>query len=91
MGFFSDSRRGMTRDEYQKHLRGILHGSHFSKDDLHDVDMALQGYFSAEGGRNMMEADEAKEVVAWLRKNKSSHSLSDEQIGILEREMGKFL
>lgn len=91
MGLFFDSKRGLTRDEYKKRVRGILRGKHFSDDDLDDVDTALEGYFSEEGGRSLVEPSEAKELVAWFRKNKSKHNLSDEQITALESTLAPFL
>lgn len=91
MGLFTDSRRGITRDEYKRKLRGLLRSNHFTDGDLDDVDLAIAGYFSEEGGRQLVEPSEAKEMITWFRTNKSRHHLSEEQIKILEAEMAKFL
>lgn len=87
MGFWS-SKSKVTKEEFRK-VRSALRSQGLSDYDLNDIEKVFRGDL-AEADRGI-DAQEIKKGIAWLKKNKSKHHLSSDQINKLSQELKKRL
>lgn len=91
MGLFDFGPKRVTEREH-RYMRPILRGKgKFTDRDFRDLDKIVSGHMSEEGRHKGLSSEEIKRTAEWMRKNKSKHSLSEEQINFWEEEARKRL
>lgn len=82
MGFFAPSPK-VTPDEWKK-VRARLLGRGLSQRDVDDVEAVVSQALRETGSGRGIDKREVKEIIAYLKRDRGSHDLSDEQIERVE-------
>lgn len=88
--FFDEPRRIITKREFQL-LKSALHSNGFRRDDINNVIKIFWGDMEEEGVYHGIDQKEVARGIKWLRENMSKHTLSEDQVNILEEKMKKYL
>lgn len=89
---FNDSRPRVTPHEFKEKVRGELYGKGLTHKELDQIEgMFVGDMHEGRPSERGVDADEITHRMNWLRENKHTHTLSDEQIGHVEEAMRKHL
>ncbi len=88
--FFDDTKPHVSREEFQKYVRSGLSSHNFTHKEIDFVEGFFNGDMYGETERKKgVDEEELERGIAWLKTHMHDHSLSEQQIGIVEEEMKK--
>ncbi len=90
--FFDDQKPRVTKDEWHKKVRNALFGRGLKEKQINYI----EGLFSSdmnekEYHQSGIQEEEIDNHIAWLKANPHLHTLSPEQINLVEEELKKRL
>ncbi|PIR70084.1 MAG: hypothetical protein COU46_03370 [Candidatus Niyogibacteria bacterium CG10_big_fil_rev_8_21_14_0_10_42_19] len=90
MGIFFKDKPKVNREEFKK-VRQHLRYEGFHDNDIKDIEKIYHGDIEEGGPDHGIDKKELDRGIKWLKEHKSKHSLSENQIKILEEELKKKL
>ena len=93
MGLFGPPPPMVTPYEFKMRVIPELIANHsFSNVEIDDIRKLVFGAQTGEGEQKSVNAKELKEIILWLKQNKTKHAIkSDEHIHAFEEIMHKYL
>lgn len=90
--FFDDRKPSVSSEEFRKYVRNGLASHNFTHKEIEFVEGFFHGDMNEDVSREKgVDAKELERGIVWLRTHPREHSLSSEQINILEIEMKKYI
>jgi len=91
MGLFGSSKKSVSKTEF-KDVRQSLSSKNFSDQQIRDVVMIFRADLNEpESSQYGIDSGEIDRGIAWMKKNMSFHSVSNEKVDILEEVLKKNL
>lgn len=93
MGLFSafGTPRAVSPTEYHDKVRHILREKGLSERDVDHVTQVVQLGLEESGSHRGLDRHEIEQVIRVLRENRDAHSLTGEQIEVVEEVLSKYL
>lgn len=92
MGIFSFvSSKTVTPNEFHDRVRASLREKGLSERDVDHVAQVVRLGLEESGSHRGLDRKEVEQVIKVLRDNRDAHSLTREQIDIVEAVLGKYL
>lgn len=90
--FFDDPKPRVTQKEWREKIRSRLVDRGLEKKEVDYVEGIFHGDMEESDPKHIgIQAEEIERGIVWLKSNRQSHTLNDNQIVIVEEELRKFL
>ena len=90
--FFSNKKPRVSKEEWNKKVRNALFGRGLKEKEIDFIEGLFSGDMHEEREEERgIQAAEIDERVKWLKANSNLHTLTPEQISIVEQELKKRL
>ena len=90
--FWDDPKPRVSKREFNLYVRSALASHNFTHREIEYVEGLFNGDMNESVEREKgVDAKELSEQISWLRAHKNGHTLSDDQIDILETVMTKYI
>ena len=90
--FWGDPKPHVSKREFEKYVRSELRAHHFTHKEIDFVEGIFNGDMNESAERDRgVDSTELAQQISWLKAHKSNHSLSDEQINLIDEVMTKYI
>jgi len=88
---FGPTRKIVSKNEFEK-VRSRLHSKNFTEKEIDRVEEIFNGDLNESSDiEKGIDSKEIERVITWLKDHKNEHTLSDNQIAIVESSMREYL
>lgn len=90
--FWGDPKPRVSKREFEKFVRSALRARNFTHKEIDFVEGLFNGDMNESSERERgVDATELAQQIGWLKAHKSNHSLSLEQINLIDEVMTKYI